>query len=101
MTWASFCTWVTRKWLWCVDPVCSHDGKPSHPKLLTWAILACFALNRPLPVVVVVALLAASFGLKAFLMFLQRGTFTGASADTTTIKVIAHEWADGKEDGIA
>lgn len=77
--------WITRAWLWCVDPVCSHDGKPSHPKLLTWAILACFAFNRPLPVVVVVALLAASFGLKAFLMFLQRGTFTGASTDSRSV----------------
>ena len=93
--------WIARAFKWTVDPVCSADGKPSHPKLLTWAILACFALNRPIPSVVVATLVSASFGVKAYLMFLQRGTFTASSSDTTEIKVVRNEWADGQEDGKA
>ena len=84
---------------WCVDFLCSKDGKPSHPKLVTWAVLACFALGRPIPSVVVVCLVSASFGLKAYLMFLQHNTSTESSADTTTIT--ENEWAHGKEDGVA
>lgn len=92
---------MKRAFLWSVDFLCSHDGKPSHSKLLTWAILACFAMGRPLPSAVVVTLVAASFGLKTFQMFLERGTFSASSADTTEIKVVAHEWADGSDDGDA
>lgn len=73
---------IKAKWLWSVDFLCSGDGKPSHPKLVTWAVLLCFATSHPIPSTVVVCLVTASFGLKAYLMFLQHNTSTETSTDS-------------------
>lgn len=80
MTWAG-------AFSWCTDFVCSHDGKPSNPKLMGWAIFWAAVLGRPLPILLALMLLSASFGLKTFQMYLQRGTWSLRSSDqhvTTT-----------------
>lgn len=75
----------TVRWLWCVDFLCGPDGRPSSPRLMSWAIYAAYIAQRPIPATICAMLLAASFGYKAFKDWLDKTTFAVTHADTIAL----------------
>lgn len=56
------------------------DGRLSFTKVTTWLVLAGGTFGK-LAVVLGIAVIASSYGLKGFMAFLSRSSFTGSSAD--------------------
>ena len=77
---------TARAFSWTTDFICSKDGKPSNPKLMAWAVWGAFVTGHGLPASVCAMLLAASFGIKTFQMWLQKSSFAITEADTVAIK---------------
>lgn len=57
-----------------IHPMTGRDRRLSYTKFMQVAILALYALKVALPVAVAISVLAASFGVKAFMAWVNRVT---------------------------
>lgn len=65
------------------------DGHLSFSKMVTLTVLALSYVTGTFGLGIAIAALSASFGVKAWLAFLQRNTFTASATTATTIDAAA------------
>ena len=88
---------IVRLAAWC--DMTGKDGRLSFSKWVTLVVLVCATFWK-LDAVIAIGVIAAAFGIKAFLAFVNRGTFNASSSVVRTqMETIIRERRD-PDDGI-
>lgn len=72
---------------WPLAFLLDRNDRPSTPKVMAFAILGVIARNHPIPVAIVIALLAASFGYTAWKDFVAKGSWGVQASDNVALSL--------------